>query len=465
MCNLRGLRSAVEFCCNSFLKGIVSYTTHTGAFMPVWVFLFSPLTKSSISLNMKKLTAKSVRLVFRSALMLWLVLQGSMGLFGQANPCTAELYDFGGGAGNVVPCGPSANTTPFVDIQTGDPYDPMSDFNVNGSCGLPGDGGSPAVVYWVSFVIQEGGSFEWQTVPGSDKYYWELWASTDQVDMPGEESTQSGCGSLTYIDCGEEFTGWRVQSTPGAGNKWRFYLVYFLRDGDMEGKGVVKIRKSCGEACQGSDIAVTASDDVCILSGQSTQLSASASGGGGGPYTYLWTPSTGLNNPNISNPVASPTMTTTYTVQASGADNCPAYDEVTVEVGSCCEAEAGTVDGSPAGPYQTCSGNDLIVGGNQVVFSASGENAGIAYAFLLVNASTGALVAYNLNGNFSASDFGAVGNYTVYGLSFDEGLNGQMVEIYLGGVTNISEITGSMLCLYLVAGPSIEVVEPNCGNF
>ena len=45
-----------------------------------------------------------------------------------------------------------------------------------------------------------------------------------------------------------------------------------------------------------------------ICSGDSTTLQAS------GADLYLWSPSTGLSNTNISNPVANPTATTTYTV-------------------------------------------------------------------------------------------------------------------------------------------------------
>ena len=53
-----------------------------------------------------------------------------------------------------------------------------------------------------------------------------------------------------------------------------------------------------------------------ICEGSSTQLQANA-GGGTGNFTYSWTPTTGLSNPNIYNPVATPTQTTTYTCHVS----------------------------------------------------------------------------------------------------------------------------------------------------
>ncbi|MGG9960683.1 PKD domain-containing protein [Ferruginibacter sp. SUN106] len=49
---------------------------------------------------------------------------------------------------------------------------------------------------------------------------------------------------------------------------------------------------------------------------QSTQLTAS------GGNTYSWSPVTGLSNPNIANPIASPGVTTIYTV-AVGVTGCP----------------------------------------------------------------------------------------------------------------------------------------------
>ena len=53
-----------------------------------------------------------------------------------------------------------------------------------------------------------------------------------------------------------------------------------------------------------------------ICDGSTTQLQANA-GGGTGNFTYSWTPTTGLSNPNIYNPIATPTETTTYTCHVS----------------------------------------------------------------------------------------------------------------------------------------------------
>jgi subtilisin-like proprotein convertase family protein len=47
--------------------------------------------------------------------------------------------------------------------------------------------------------------------------------------------------------------------------------------------------------------------------------------------TYSWSPTTGLSNPNIANPIASPTSTTTYTMTAT-ANGCSNSDAVVVNV-------------------------------------------------------------------------------------------------------------------------------------
>jgi len=84
-------------------------------------------------------------------------------------------------------------------------------------------------------------------------------------------------------------------------------------------------------ATQNAYITVTASpvanagSNVSICQGASANLNAS------GGTTYSWSPSAGLSNPNISNPVASPAQTTTYTVTVSNG-NCSSIASVTVNV-------------------------------------------------------------------------------------------------------------------------------------
>ena len=65
-----------------------------------------------------------------------------------------------------------------------------------------------------------------------------------------------------------------------------------------------------------------------ICYGQSYQLQ------GSGGTTFTWTPTVFLNDPNIADPVASPTKTTTYNLSVIDANGCNSLvtDDVTVEV-------------------------------------------------------------------------------------------------------------------------------------
>ncbi len=57
---------------------------------------------------------------------------------------------------------------------------------------------------------------------------------------------------------------------------------------------------------------------------------------------YNWTPATGLSNPNILNPIASPSATTTYTLTGTNSIGCTGSTQVTVTVGGLTVATAAT---------------------------------------------------------------------------------------------------------------------------
>jgi hypothetical protein len=75
----------------------------------------------------------------------------------------------------------------------------------------------------------------------------------------------------------------------------------------------------------------SAGNDKEICLGESTVLNGSASGGLA-DYSYQWTPAIGLNNPNIANPVASPLISTSYTLTVTDQNGCSETDQVTVTV-------------------------------------------------------------------------------------------------------------------------------------
>ena len=69
-----------------------------------------------------------------------------------------------------------------------------------------------------------------------------------------------------------------------------------------------------------------AGSDASVCFGFSTTLN----GSGGG--NYLWTPSSALSNATISNPVASPTSSATYSLTVTSANGCTNSDAMTITV-------------------------------------------------------------------------------------------------------------------------------------
>jgi len=88
-------------------------------------------------------------------------------------------------------------------------------------------------------------------------------------------------------------------------------------------------------------VVAQAGSDGLIAFGGSAVLEGSASGGLG-PYSYSWSPGTGLNDPNIAQPTASPTGTTTYTLTVTDDLGQTDTDTVTVTVATAVVADAGS---------------------------------------------------------------------------------------------------------------------------
>lgn len=80
---------------------------------------------------------------------------------------------------------------------------------------------------------------------------------------------------------------------------------------------------------------VGAGADQAVCAGQSATLT------GTGAATYSWSPATGLSNAAISNPVATPTVTTTYTLTGTTVNGCVGTDDVTVTVNALPTVSAG----------------------------------------------------------------------------------------------------------------------------
>lgn len=101
---------------------------------------------------------------------------------------------------------------------------------------------------------------------------------------------------------------------------------------------------------------IDAGSDLNVCIGSSVTIDATGSG------TFAWSPSAGLNDASIEDPIASPTTTTTYTVTLTDANTCTASDVVTVTVNSLPTVDAGTDSWLCQGFFADLSGTSS--GGN-----------------------------------------------------------------------------------------------------
>lgn len=104
-----------------------------------------------------------------------------------------------------------------------------------------------------------------------------------------------------------------------------------------------------------------AGNNITICAGQSTTLQ-----GSGGP-SYAWSPSTGLSSTSIASPVATPTVSTTYTLTVTGGGGCTASDQVIVAV-------QPAVNLSVSNDTSVCAGSPVnlsATGGASYVWSPS----------------------------------------------------------------------------------------------
>jgi gliding motility-associated-like protein len=75
---------------------------------------------------------------------------------------------------------------------------------------------------------------------------------------------------------------------------------------------------------EGVEFIVDAGEDQTIIEGESTILE------GNGPMGSVWSPSSGLSDPSIANPLATPTMASTYFYSYTASNGCVYSDDVRI---------------------------------------------------------------------------------------------------------------------------------------
>ncbi|MBS1491771.1 MAG: hypothetical protein JSS93_14705, partial [Bacteroidetes bacterium] len=119
-----------------------------------------------------------------------------------------------------------------------------------------------------------------------------------------------------------------------------------------------------------------------------TPLNNAVATGGTGPYTYAWSPSSGLSSTSVYNPNANPATTTTYTLTATDANGCSGSNTVAVQVFN------------PIN-ISTQPSNQTVCAGNNVTFSVSATGYNLSYQWQ--QSTNGGVTFNNIGGATSAS--------------------------------------------------------------
>lgn len=163
---------------------------------------------------------------------------------------------------------------------------------------------------------------------------------------------------------------------------------------------------------------ITVADSALCL-GQSTQLSAA------GGVSYNWTPTTGLSNPNVNNPNATPTTTTTYTAN--------------MQFGSCTKIVSQTIYVSnPVVTINTNPTTGTICDGESVILTANSSAGAFPYNYLWSTGSVSSSITIATGGSYNVTSIDS------YGCSASATRDFMISNLSISGVvTNVSFFGGN----------------------
>jgi len=106
----------------------------------------------------------------------------------------------------------------------------------------------------------------------------------------------------------------------------------------VSGNITVKGHNDCGDGIVSSlpitinQLPVISVTDKTVICGGSVSLNATTNYSGNGTLTYLWSPTTGLNDATIANPTATITSDITYTVTVTTPNGCTTTKNVSIKI-------------------------------------------------------------------------------------------------------------------------------------
>lgn len=129
-----------------------------------------------------------------------------------------------------------------------------------------------------------------------------------------------------------------------------------------------------------TNIGFSAGRDTTLCLSSSTLIGNTASGGMA-PYTYKWSPATGLSSTTIAQPIATPTATTTYTCTVTDQSGCMVVDNNLVNIVS------PPVLAGITGPNNNCKSN-------KKTYTVINQNSSYNYTWHIIPQWAGVITAF-----------------------------------------------------------------------
>lgn len=214
---------------------------------------------------------------------------------------------------------------------------------------------------------------------------------------------------------------------------------------------------------------VNAGIDVTICQGESVTLGGNPTATGGsesGAYVYTWTPSSGLSSTSVANPTATPSATTTYTVNVHrGTPACSSSASVTVLVNI-----PQVLSVTPSGNVVICQNGDVdLTAGNGFTNYQWSTSAG-TQSITVDEPGSYSVTAEDINGCTSQSSFVNVSQDPIFTVSLNPSgtidlCEGETVTLVAqAGLSNYvwsNSQTGSELLVNQAGGYSVSANNSN----
>ena len=288
--------------------------------------------------------------------------------------------------------------------------------------------------------------------------------SNDTVSFYRKVSSESGYDFLKFYVDGNELGSWsgnkewaKVSFPITAGNH-RFSWAYEKDEATLAGQDAAWIDyikfPPFSQTLLGPLAINTMASPATICTGNASQLYVFATGGTG-VYTYNWSPAASLNNAGIFNPIATPSETTTYTVQVFSAFNSTTGSAIV------------TVEPIPATPVVSVAGDHLVStasSGNQWYNSQGIIDGATAQTYYPTHTETYYVVASSAAGCESAASNSVVFGFTGTKPSIENGLsvypNPFKDKLYIDFTAKVAGGVKIEICNSI--GSVVRVVNANC---